>query len=812
MAEKYTVEVSGVGGGAGAASPSKKRPSVSRSKSRPPGEDSDEEDREGIIELMAEEQEIGEQETAACCESCVDERLPISRLEQRELRHNVAEVPRKCTDCLCVVFYSVFCFVWLGVAAAAIYFGNSWALTHGSDYQGRLCGYSPGVEDKPLVAYPRLNKDLIEFGLGLGMELTDIGNLDLSTFSFEQIFEMNITGICVEGCPTVGTVICSVEYLNSTNNVYPDVNDVAACNNGDPFSEEYLLGLFNLYSVENPFLCSHCWVAPLNSTEIFNRCLDIITTTIMEEEVCVFPVNTSISASDPNCQTKVVTKTEISTQPAYDNPIAELFGSIVQTVNGWVQSVAVTWYVIVILGILGALVLGFAYVLFMRWCAGFVVWISIVGIILVALVFGAWCYIKSGWVPAAWVDFVAQTLGEMGILDAYVVDVSVVEAANSTVGQAVFGTLDIDISEYSIKLEDAWKVFAVLMTVVVVVLIIVVIAIAKKINIAIALIEASSKVLMRLPGLISLPFVTAIVVIAFTGWMVFLLLMITSLEDFNVDTVLSTFQFEQYFDDCPAANASYSASNGNSSSPSSFDFSNSSDWQEYINEAACASIGFVKQYGETPLEVCMIVYHLFMYLWTVQFIHAVMICMVAGAICDWYWTRPSGKNEVKGGDGQWGDPICKSCVRTFRFHLGSMLFGALIVAIVQIIRWIMAYIDKKTRAWQNKNKCLKCMFKVIHCCLCCFEKCIKFISKNAYIMVAMEGHPFCDSCCHSMKLMLRNIVQFAVLNVFSQVVVMLGKIFIIAVVTGSTYAWITAYDFGEEVSTVVFPTILAAVV
>ena len=41
---------------------------------------------------------------------------------------------------------------------------------------------------------------------------------------------------------------------------------------------------------------------------------------------------------------------------------------------------------------------------------------------------------------------------------------------------------------------------------------------------------------------------------------------------------------------------------------------------------------------------------------------------------------------------------------------------------------------------------------------------------------------------------------------------MLGKIFIIAVVTGSTYAWITAYDFGEEVSTVVFPTILAAVV
>ena len=81
----------------------------------------------------------------------------------------------------------------------------------------------------------------------------------------------------------------------------------------------------------------------------------------------------------------------------------------------------------------------------------------------------------------------------------------------------------------------------------------------------------------------------------------------------------------------------------------------------------------------------------------------------------------------------------------------------------------MAYIDKHTKSWQDKSKCLKCMFKVVHCCLCCFERCIKFISKNAYIMVAMEGHPFCDSCCHSMKLMIRNIIQFAVLNVFSQV-------------------------------------------
>lgn len=44
-----------------------------------------------------------------------------------------------------------------------------------------------------------------------------------------------------------------------------------------------------------------------------------------------------------------------------------------------------------------------------------------------------------------------------------------------------------------------------------------------------------------------------------------------------------------------------------------------------------------------------------------------------------------------------------------------------------------------------------------------------------------------------------------------QVIVMLGKIFIIAVVTGLAYAWLT-YAFTGIVSTIVFPTILTGLV
>ena len=98
---------------------------------------------------------------------------------------------------------------------------------------------------------------------------------------------------------------------------------------------------------------------------------------------------------------------------------------------------------ILVVGIVVALLLGFMYVIFMRYCAGFVVWMSVVGIILVAAAFGAWCYIKSGWIPAEWVNFVAEFLDEIGIASDFVVASSVNDSYE------VLETLDIDITEFT---------------------------------------------------------------------------------------------------------------------------------------------------------------------------------------------------------------------------------------------------------------------------------------------------------------------------------------------------------------------------
>ena len=107
-----------------------------------------------------------------------------------------------------------------------------------------------------------------------------------------------------------------------------------------------------------------------------------------------------------------------------------------------------------------------------------------------------------------------------------------------------------------------------------------------------------------------------------------------------------------------------------------------------------------------------------------------------------------------------------------------------------MIRIIMKYIEEATEKWANKNKCYKTMWKVIHCALLCFEKSVKYITTNAYIMIAMQGHPFCDSCCHGFKLLLANLAQFVLVACFSKVIVFLGKVFITGLGVFGLYFWL----------------------
>ena len=60
----------------------------------------------------------------------------------------------------------------------------------------------------------------------------------------------------------------------------------------------------------------------------------------------------------------------------------------------------------------------------------------------------------------------------------------------------------------------------------------------------------------------------------------------------------------------------------------------------------------------------------------------------------------------------------------------------------------------------------------------CLERFIKFISKNAYIQIAITGKNFCAAAWNAFTLILKNMLKFAVANGIGFIFNVLGVVFI----------------------------------
>eukprot|EP00054_Salpingoeca_dolichothecata_P026510 m.189895 g.189895 ORF g.189895 m.189895 type:complete len:667 (+) comp25677_c0_seq7:74-2074(+) len=176
-------------------------------------------------------------------------------------------------------------------------------------------------------------------------------------------------------------------------------------------------------------------------------------------------------------------------------------------------------------------------------------------------------------------------------------------------------------------------------------------------------------------------------------------------------------------------------------------------------------------------------YHLFGLFWSSQFILACEQVVLAGAFATFYFTRD--KSDVR-------LPFLRSLYRLLRYHLGSVALGSLIIAIIQFARAILAYVQKKTK---NKTGALVQYFlKCIACCLWCFEKCMKFINKNAYIEIAIYGYSFCHAARRAFFLLLTNILRVAALNGIGVLVLFLCKLCVIFLTAIIAVVWLRDDD------------------
>ena len=120
--------------------------------------------------------------------------------------------------------------------------------------------------------------------------------------------------------------------------------------------------------------------------------------------------------------------------------------------------------------------------------------------------------------------------------------------------------------------------------------------------------------------------------------------------------------------------------------------------------------------------------------------------------------------------------------RLLRYHLGTAAFGSLIIALIQLIRIILTYVQHIVKKYEKKgctgSKALVAVLKAVlcclQCCMACFERFMKFININAYIETgklpisdlriiindsfpAIYGYNFCRAAMKAFQLLVRKI-------------------------------------------------------
>jgi choline transporter-like protein 2/4/5 len=176
-------------------------------------------------------------------------------------------------------------------------------------------------------------------------------------------------------------------------------------------------------------------------------------------------------------------------------------------------------------------------------------------------------------------------------------------------------------------------------------------------------------------------------------------------------------------------------------------------------------------------------------LWSNALIQAVTTFVIASACCMWYFSHGAGESLHL--------PVLRSYGRAFRYHLGSLAFGAFILAVVQFLQLIVEMVKKQAEgSGADKNKVCEYLINCARCCLACVERIVEFINKNAYIQIALSGKNFCMAAKDGFELVWSNPIRYAVVGGIGEVIMFLGKLMIAGGTTAAMYAYLT---YGKSV-------------
>jgi hypothetical protein len=142
-------------------------------------------------------------------------------------------------------------------------------------------------------------------------------------------------------------------------------------------------------------------------------------------------------------------------------------------------------------------------------------------------------------------------------------------------------------------------------------------------------------------------------------------------------------------------------------------------------------------------------------------------------------------------------PLFRGYFVGFVYHVGTLAFGAALIAIVRIISLILSYIAKQA---EKENAALACIAKIMLCVVQCFKRCLEFLNKNAYMDVAYRSSWFCTAAKNALKMIMQEAVLMALLNGACFVFQIVGGLLISLTAGYVTYIGVQTETFTDPAS------------
>lgn len=337
--------------------------------------------------------------------------------------------------------------------------------------------------------------------------------------------------------------------------------------------------------------------------------------------------------------------------------------------------------------------------------------------------------------------------------------------------------------------------------------IVVVLVIIKRIRIAIILMEESSKAFLANPVIAVLPLFVLVLLLGFGALFFAATLYIQTIGDVN---------FEMF-----EAQAINLLGEGNYNKTQLVIAAGASFADEVYGSNVTDSIMInVTNFNSTRAIKALHAYNFFMFLWVSNVWIMFAFFVMAMVIVTWYYSATGVEiDEYERGNssgrmkGTAPGTFCRSIFVAIRYHFGTIIFGALLIAIIQFIRAVVLYIEKEFLDKWKDNATMKIAICCVNCLLACIERIIRAISKGAFVITCITNDSFCPAAQESLGIMISNIIQVGSLQSLSLVACTVLKVFIVATNMLIAFALINVEDLTDdrEVESGLFPLFFIAV-